>query len=202
MSKTRSTTGSRGRKRYEVGPRLIACAIVCEIARAMLFSIANAREPRGAEITDLAASPAVVERVLQLVNRARLQGRRCGREWHQSTSALAHSATLEKAARIHADDMAANTWFEHRGFDGSSPTQRLARTGYLWRLTGENIAYGPTSADEVVNGWLGSPGHCANIMDPRFSEMGVAYAFGRTRGRPLYWAQTLAAPHKLAPSVR
>jgi hypothetical protein len=46
------------------------------------------------------------------------------------------------------------------------------------KLVGENIAYGPKSADEVVQGWLDSPGHCENIMDPRFAEMGIAYAAG------------------------
>jgi uncharacterized protein YkwD len=59
---------------------------------------------------------------------------------------------------------------------------------------GENIAYGPKSADEVVQGWLDSPGHCENIMDPRFAEMGIAYAMGRSSRRGLFWVQLLVAP--------
>ena len=59
---------------------------------------------------------------------------------------------------------------------------------------GENIAYGPKSAEEVVQGWLSSPGHCENIMDPRFAEMGIAYAPGRASRRGLYWVQVLADP--------
>jgi uncharacterized protein YkwD len=62
------------------------------------------------------------------------------------------------------------------------------------KLVGENIAYGPKSAEEVVQGWLDSPGHCGNIMDPRFAEMGIAYAAGRASKRGLYWVQLLADP--------
>ena len=61
------------------------------------------------------------------------------------------------------------------------------------RLVGENIAFGPESAEEAVAGWMASPGHCANIMDPRFREMGVAVAQGRKRGH-FYWVQNLAEP--------
>jgi len=60
---------------------------------------------------------------------------------------------------------------------GSAPLE------YQEKLVGENIAYGPKTADEVVQGWLDSPGHCANIMDPRFAEMGIAYAAGRASKR-------------------
>ena len=66
------------------------------------------------------------------------------------------------------------------------------------KLVGENIAYGPSSPDEVVRGWLDSVGHCENIMDPRFVEMGIAYAVGHApqgnAGRGLYWVQVLADP--------
>ena len=88
----------------------------------------------------------------------------------------------------HARDMARRKFFEHQGSDGSQPRDRVRRTGYHSRLTGENIAYGPESAEEVVAGWLASPGHCANIMDPRFEEIGVALAIGRKRGQ-IYWVQ-------------
>jgi uncharacterized protein YkwD len=67
--------------------------------------------------------------------------------------------------------------------------------GYKEKLVGENIAYGPESVEEVVRGWLDSPEHCENIMDPRFAEMGIASAAGRSGPRRgLYWVQLLAAP--------
>jgi uncharacterized protein YkwD len=84
-------------------------------------------------------------------------------------------------------------FFDHRGSDGSQPRDRVLRTGYKSQLTGENIALGPESAEEVVAGWLKSPGHCANIMEPRFRDIGVGVATGRGRGK-IYWVQTFGAP--------
>ena len=66
--------------------------------------------------------------------------------------------------------------------------------GYQEKLVGENIAYGPESVEEVVRGWLDSPGHCENIMDPRFAEMGIAYSTGQISRHGLYWVQVLAEP--------
>jgi uncharacterized protein YkwD len=160
------------------------------LALAIAVSLANADSPH------VGSPKRVSERVLQLVNAARTHGRRCGYETFRAVAPVRLSGTLESAARDHVHDMAAHNFFEHTGSDGSSPTERLARTGYRWRLTGENIAYGPTSPEEVVRGWLASPGHCENIMEPRFTEMGVAYAVGSTRGNPVYWDQTFAVPRK------
>ena len=66
---------------------------------------------------------------------------------------------------------------------------------------GENIAYGPKSVEEVVQGWLDSPGHCENIMDPRFVEMGLGYAVGHVSKRGLYWVQLMAAPRAVKTPV-
>ena len=89
--------------------------------------------------------------------------------------------------------MARRKYFEHEGRDGSQPKDRVQRAGYKSRLTGENIALGPESAEEVVKGWLDSPGHCANIMDARFQDIGVGVATGRGRGQ-IYWVQNFGAP--------
>jgi uncharacterized protein YkwD len=134
------------------------------------------------------------QQVLVLINAARAQPRRCGTQSFAGSPALAPSAQLEGVARAHADDMARRGYFDHTGADGSSPTHRVTRGGYAWRIAGENLALGRMTAREAVDGWLASPGHCANIMDPRFTETGVALAAGRERGRPTYWVQTFAAP--------
>jgi uncharacterized protein YkwD len=149
---------------------------------------ADPLQPRDAE--------RVSTRVSQLVNEARSRSRRCGDEKYSAANPVKLSVALARAARAHARDMAAHNFFEHTGSDGSSPTVRLARTGYRWRLAGENIAYGPESPEEVVSGWLASPGHCANIMASGFTEMGVAYAFGSKRRKAVYWVQTFAAPRR------
>jgi uncharacterized protein YkwD len=135
----------------------------------------------------------VAQRVVELVNKARSEGRRCGRDSFPPTAPLAAAPPLDAAAVAHARDMAARDYFAHRGADGSEPRDRVSRAGYASRLTGENIASGPESAEEVVAGWLASPGHCANIMDARFRHIGVGFAAGRKDGR-LYWVQTFGAP--------
>jgi uncharacterized protein YkwD len=93
-----------------------------------------------------------------------------------------------------AADMAAHNYFEHEDLTGQSPADRVRAVGYREKLVGENIAYGPETVDEVVQGWLHSPDHCENIMDPRFAQMGVAFASGRGIKHGLYWVQLLAEP--------
>jgi uncharacterized protein YkwD len=138
-------------------------------------------------------SARVGSEVLDLVNAARAKPRRCGKTSFDAAAPLSLSAILTRAALIHAQDMAAHDHFEHEGTDGSTPSQRIARVGYKWLTAAENIALGPTTAKQVVDGWLQSPGHCANIMGPRSKEMGLAYAVS-PNGRDIYWAQDFASP--------
>ena len=135
----------------------------------------------------------VRDRVVDLVNAARSKSRRCGKMRYAAAPPLRSSRALDDAAAGHARNMARRKFFEHEGRDGSQPKDRVMRAGYLPRLTGENIALGPESAEEVVAGWLASPGHCANIMDARFQQIGVAVSVGRKRGQ-IYWVQNFAAP--------
>ena len=132
-------------------------------------------------------------RVLELVNAARRSSRECGSTRFVAAPPLSASPELSDAAAGHARDMARRKFFDHRGADGSQPKDRVLRAGYQPRLTGENIAFGPESAEEVVAGWLASPGHCANIMDPRFQHIGVGLGVGRGRGQT-YWVQDFGAP--------
>jgi uncharacterized protein YkwD len=104
------------------------------------------------------------------------------------------SSTLDQVALQHAVDMAQHAYFDHIDRDGRTPADRVKAVGYQERLVGENIAYGPTSVGEVMAGWLASPGHCENIMDPRFAEMGLALASGAARPHGEYWVQLLVKP--------
>ncbi len=143
-------------------------------------------------------APALAARVLELVNEVRARGTRCGGRTFGAAPPVALSAALAGVALGHATDMAEHGYFEHHDRAGRSPAERVRAAGYREKLVGENIAYGPSSADEAVRGWLDSPGHCENLMDPRFAEMGIAYAAGRTSKRGLYWVQLLAAPGREA----
>jgi len=140
-----------------------------------------------------ASSTDVRGRVVELVNAARSTGRKCGSERFAAVPPLSASRQLNDSAAAHARDMARKDYFDHRGSDGSQPKDRVLRAGYQPRISGENIALGPESAEEVVAGWLASPGHCANIMDPRFRDIGIGIATGRGRGKT-YWVQTFGAP--------
>jgi uncharacterized protein YkwD len=138
----------------------------------------------------------VAARVLELVNEARASGRKCGRERFVPSPPLTASAELAAAALAHARDMAEHTTLSHRGSDGSQSAERITRAGYQWRWSGENVASGQRDADTVVAGWLASPGHCANIMQPNFTQMGVAFALAPGQNPDIYWAQEFGAPQR------
>jgi uncharacterized protein YkwD len=153
-----------------------------------------ARIPASSPVPMTSTGPVLASRALQLVNEARARGTKCGAHIFAPAPAMSLSGTLAGVASGHAIDMAQHNYFEHVDLAGKSPADRVRAVGYKEKLVGENIAYGPGSVEEVVQGWLDSPGHCENIMDPRFAQMGIAYSAGRTSRRGLYWVQLLAEP--------
>jgi uncharacterized protein YkwD len=131
--------------------------------------------------------------VLRLVNAARAEPQHCGRTVLAAAPPLQLNELLNHAALEHAQDMLRYGYFEHAGHDGSSPAQRVEAAGYRYSIIGENLASGPQTSREAVQGWMSSPGHCQNIMDPRFAELGVAYAASGSGEPRIYWAQEFAA---------
>lgn len=129
--------------------------------------------------------------LMERINAARAQARTCGAATYGATLALAWHDRLYAAAAGHSTDMATNNFFSHTGSGGSTLGTRLAAAGYGFRSAGENIAFNYRSVADVMAGWLGSPGHCANIMDSRFREVGVA-CVRNSRGEP-YWTMDLGA---------
>ncbi|HEX8205524.1 MAG TPA: CAP domain-containing protein [Solirubrobacteraceae bacterium] len=91
---------------------------------------------------------------------------------------LRRRPVLDRAAEAHARDMAGHGYFAHQAPDGTGPHERILRAGYRRaRLTGENLAKGEREAgvaSSIVDGWMHSPGHRANILRPGFEEIGVA----------------------------
>ena len=162
-------------------------------------------ERRGRDLWMVLAAPvslptaadasAVSQRILALVNGARAAGRHCGAKYFAPAASLTVNAALTSAALTHSLDMAKYGGFDHRGHDGSSPAARVERAGYgAHRIVGENIAAGAMSANDVMEGWLASPPHCENIMDGRFTQMGIAYAASPNSEAGMYWTQDFAAP--------
>jgi uncharacterized protein YkwD len=129
-------------------------------------------------------------RLLALTNDARSHARRCGGTSFAAAPPLSLNALLGKAALEHSQDMAAHGYMDHTGRDGSSPADRITRTGYKWRMVGENLASGIMTPEDAVAGWVQSPHHCANLMTARFSEMGIAFAVNPSTDAGVYWTQT------------
>lgn len=112
--------------------------------------------------------------LLNLVNDARKKGCNCGNTYYAPVPSLTWNDQLEKAAYDHSNDMFQKKYFSHIGSDGSGAGERISSIGYNWKFYGENIGEGYQSEQEIVKGWLNSPGHCANIMNRNFKEFGVA----------------------------
>lgn len=108
--------------------------------------------------------------LLSLHNEARINGAKCG----SNTRSLAWNTKLARAAKQHSTDMANGGFLAHKGSDGSSAQDRLDQVGYNWIAYGENISHGQESAEIAVREWLESKGHCKNIMNADFKEMGAA----------------------------
>ena len=132
--------------------------------------------------------PATVNKsqLLQLVNEVRQKGCQCGDTYYYPTTKVTWNTQLELAAYNHSSDMYRNQYFSHIAPDGSNGGVRIDRVGYNWMAYGENIGTGYTSEREVVDAWIKSPGHCKNIMNKAYKEMGVARVGN-------YWTQEFAA---------
>ena len=136
----------------------------------------------------------VSRHVLALTNQARAHARRCGSTPYAAAAPLIANAKLTQAALAYAGDMATFGYMDHTGRDGSSPAERITRSGYHWSEVGENLASGVMTAEEVVAGWLASPEHCSNLMDPLYRQMGVAFAVNSHDKRGVYWAMEFGTP--------
>ncbi|MEU6666704.1 CAP domain-containing protein [Streptomyces sp. NPDC046727] len=101
--------------------------------------------------------------------------------------ALATDPLLTAAAQAHCADMVARDFYAHTSPDGGEPWDRAAAAGARRRTIGENIACGQRSPAEVVEGWMNSPGHRANILGREFTHLGVGFAGGGRAGT--YWTQ-------------
>ena len=132
--------------------------------------------------------------LLDRVNEARSQPRQCGNENFDAAEPLSWNCKLEDAALAHSEDMVEREYFSHTSLGGVQVGERVRSRGYSWSAAGENIAGGQNSVDDVVDGWLSSPGHCANIMSTKFTEMGAARV--EVPGSPYSpsWTQVFGRP--------
>ncbi len=99
---------------------------------------------------------------------------------------------LAQAMDYHCKDMIANNYFDHTSPTGETPGDRATAAGYRWLKVGENIAKGQRTPKEVVDAWMNSPHHRANILDPDFTELGVALEYDSNG--VAYWGQLFGTP--------
>jgi uncharacterized protein YkwD len=121
--------------------------------------------------------PGVKSDIFKATNAARVAALGSGKQLNQST-------ILDKAAAARVADMFKNQYFSHYSPDGSTVVVLVNQYGYRWRSLGENIARGTYSGgSQIVASWMRSPGHKANILSTKYSEIGIAAAYGNYKGR-------------------
>lgn len=113
----------------------------------------------------------------------------------QDLSELAENELLKEAAQLKANEMAAKGFFSHVGPDGKQPWAYLDQVGYKYDAAGENLAVNFVQSKEVHNAWMNSPTHKANIIQPKFTEIGIATAEGVYKGQEaVFVVQFFAKP--------
>ncbi|MGE3822376.1 MAG: CAP domain-containing protein [Isosphaeraceae bacterium] len=159
--------------------------LLVALGLAVLASFGSARRVRSDEIrrADVEGSEAALaRRAWAAHNRIREEA---------DLPPLTRNPRLDAAARAHAQDMAARREMTHEGADGSVAAERIDRQGYPFRNAGENVARGQRSVEQVMDGWMNSPGHRKNILG-KYSEIGLAVVHD-DEGTP-YWCVNFATP--------
>lgn len=143
-------------------------------------SIENENKPVQDENQDSMISVSEYElKVLELVNIEREKN---------GLSALTWNSKLAEVARTHSMDMAERNFFSHTNPDGKSPFDRIKAYGISYSRAAENIAVGQSTPEEVVESWMNSEGHRANILNSSFTSLGVGYHKSNS-GYKHYWTQ-------------
>ncbi|MFD4658819.1 CAP domain-containing protein [Kitasatospora sp. NPDC058444] len=127
-------------------------------------------------------APSYAQQVVDLVNAERSKAG-CG--------PVGSEPRLASAAQSHSDDMANRNYFDHASPEGYHADHRIEAAGYSWSSWGENIARGQKDPAAVMNSWMNSPGHRANILNCSFTQLGVGV---RTGNNGPWWTQVFASP--------
>jgi uncharacterized protein YkwD len=151
--------------------------------------------PEPAPTQSPTAEKSFPDRALEALNAARAVPRSSGGTPFPAAGPLKWQAQTEQAALVQAQYLQQNNLFTHAGANGSSVGDRLTATGYAWQAVGENLAAGYADFAAVLQGWIDSPGHCVNVMNGNFVDVGVVLVQGTSSNTyRTYWAMVLGRP--------
>ena len=141
-------------------------------------------------------SEARINRMVKYINYARSKKRNCGDKIYSPVQAVSWNTRLYNAASIHSEDMATHNLFSHAGSDNSSTGDRVSNSGYNWKAVAENISGGTDTPEQTIDRWLASPGHCHNIMNAVYTEIGMACVVNHASEYEIYWTLVLGHAQK------
>lgn len=133
------------------------------------------------------------DRIIKYINQIRANAQICGEKPYQPAQAVSWNVKLFNAAQAHSRDMAANNFFSHLGSNDSNVSARVANQEYQWNAVAENISGGTDTPEQTLESWMASPGHCRNLMNPQYSEIGMSCAVNVTSEYGIYWTIVLAS---------
>ncbi len=149
----------------------------------------------GGGVGTTVSSKDFIDKAIALVNAGRGVARKCGTTDYPAVGALKWQPQAEQAALTQVQYLQQNNLFTHDGASGSTVGSRLTATGYVWQSVGENIAAGFPDLETTVKGWFDSEGHCVNLMNGAFTDLGIAEVVGSsTNTYKTYWGMVLARP--------
>ena len=134
-------------------------------------------------------SAKVKAEMLRLINQARAVPRHCGWKKYNAAPPVTWNNQLAVIAKRHSDDMAKHNFFSHNGSDGRQVDSRATNAGYRWKNIAENIYAGAPNSANAAAGWIKSAGHCENLMNSVYKEMGVACTRNGATGYVTYHTQ-------------
>lgn len=143
----------------------IGCSEVEPVSRSSISGSATPAPTGSPKPGDGEIEP-IRSRLLELVNEYRAEN---------GEAPLALEPRLTQAAQLFAEAMVNEGFFSHVSPDGSGPGDRILAAGYEWSTWGENIAYGYSTPEAVMQAWVNSSGHRANILGSGFLEIGIGF---------------------------
>ncbi|MEM7304512.1 MAG: CAP domain-containing protein [Pseudomonadota bacterium] len=135
-----------------------------------------------------------IVRTLSYINQVRSKERKCGATTYPPAPAVDWNSQLYSAAQIHSEDMSIYDQIDHQVARNSTLRSRMDDSGYAWERFSENVSGGLNSPEQAIDDWMASSGHCENIMNPSYSEIGMACAVNGASSYRTYWTLLLASP--------